>query len=470
MKTVKEILSEGYEHSLIKGDDIEGQYYQSKADTRRPAKFPPEKDIPNVLTLVRKAIRVFPDNQKIALYYSYALDKYLSVPYGPNNKAMGIHLNEAKKPEFEPGTEKELQDYYTSSIDPKNKKIKRSDIIGSMHPRDATKFKGGTRIKLAKILTSKDMSGPEMTGAVMGTLIAKGITTAGKAVSKIGSMMKKEEVSASERFKNNLKHIREQKELVDEGVGDYLDAGAEAIVPYYSAGKKLYKGDYKGAAKDALTDTALLAVGGAAGKLAYGGIKAARGLTKASRASKAATKAADAAGRDASAIAGKVKKTRVKSTPKPKKAPGSGPGLGTRLATSDLTTDQGSGSRSTSEPISSLFKQRQQERGFREAGRAEYMPSDDPGRELRTQREFGARKYTAVKESTNFDKIKTIAESKKTDVVSFNDITVTINNRIAKKIVTLYESLNEDNKQKIETLLNENVNSFRKVINFALRQ
>jgi hypothetical protein len=41
------------------------------------------KDPPNTLVLRRKSIRMFPDNTRIALYYSNTLDKYFSVPYGP---------------------------------------------------------------------------------------------------------------------------------------------------------------------------------------------------------------------------------------------------------------------------------------------------------------------------------------------------------------------------------------------------
>lgn len=41
------------------------------------------KDPPNVLVLRRKSIRLYPDNTRIALYYSNTLDKYFSVPYGP---------------------------------------------------------------------------------------------------------------------------------------------------------------------------------------------------------------------------------------------------------------------------------------------------------------------------------------------------------------------------------------------------
>jgi hypothetical protein len=43
-----------------------------------------ESDPPFVLVLKRKAIRLYPDKTKVALYYSQKLDKYFSVPYGPS--------------------------------------------------------------------------------------------------------------------------------------------------------------------------------------------------------------------------------------------------------------------------------------------------------------------------------------------------------------------------------------------------
>lgn len=44
--------------------------------------FPNEKQIPPVLIMKRKGIRIYPDNQKVALYYIQALDKYVTIPFG----------------------------------------------------------------------------------------------------------------------------------------------------------------------------------------------------------------------------------------------------------------------------------------------------------------------------------------------------------------------------------------------------
>ena len=66
--------------------------YLTKFDPRM-TKYPSESDIPPVLILKRKAIRVYPDNQKVALYYAQAIDKYVSIPYGNINTS----INEGKK-------------------------------------------------------------------------------------------------------------------------------------------------------------------------------------------------------------------------------------------------------------------------------------------------------------------------------------------------------------------------------------
>lgn len=91
MKTVKELMESTTQPSKT---------YLAKFDKRVPQQYPNQNQVPSVLMLKRKAIRVFPDNQKIALYYSEALDKYVSIPFGPEGKALGIHLSE-EAPNFD---------------------------------------------------------------------------------------------------------------------------------------------------------------------------------------------------------------------------------------------------------------------------------------------------------------------------------------------------------------------------------
>jgi hypothetical protein len=70
--------------------------FLSKADPRADKAMPKDKNIPSVIILKRKAIRVFPDNQKVVLYYSQALDKYVTIPFtGIQTSTHSLH--EAKK-------------------------------------------------------------------------------------------------------------------------------------------------------------------------------------------------------------------------------------------------------------------------------------------------------------------------------------------------------------------------------------
>ena len=55
---------------------------ETKADNVGSA-FPVMPEPPAVLVLKRKAVRLYPDGTRVALYWSDKLKKYFSVPYGP---------------------------------------------------------------------------------------------------------------------------------------------------------------------------------------------------------------------------------------------------------------------------------------------------------------------------------------------------------------------------------------------------
>ena len=71
--------------------------FLSKYDPRFGTAWPSERDMPTIIILKRKAVRVYPDNQKVGLYYSQYLDRYVSIPFGPG-KHVGIPtaINEEK--------------------------------------------------------------------------------------------------------------------------------------------------------------------------------------------------------------------------------------------------------------------------------------------------------------------------------------------------------------------------------------
>jgi hypothetical protein len=56
-----------------------------------------ESDPPFVLMLKRKAIRLYPDKTRVALYYNKSLDRYFTVPYGPKIIGSVLQAEETEK-------------------------------------------------------------------------------------------------------------------------------------------------------------------------------------------------------------------------------------------------------------------------------------------------------------------------------------------------------------------------------------
>ena len=97
LETINVVLSD---IDISEFDDVElldeaaKKDYLSKFDPRFKTRFPTDKEAPQIIILKRKAIRVFPDNAKVALYYAQGIDKYISIPFGE----IGVgSVNEAVK-------------------------------------------------------------------------------------------------------------------------------------------------------------------------------------------------------------------------------------------------------------------------------------------------------------------------------------------------------------------------------------
>lgn len=69
-------------------------------------------DPPNVLVMRRKSIRVFPNNQRVALYYVDKINKYVTVPY----TAMQWSATGVTEEEFQKGIIQQVEDA-TNKID-----------------------------------------------------------------------------------------------------------------------------------------------------------------------------------------------------------------------------------------------------------------------------------------------------------------------------------------------------------------
>jgi DNA-binding ferritin-like protein len=81
------------------------------------------------------------------------------------------------------------------------------------------------------------------------------------------------------------------------------------------------------------------------------------------------------------------------------------------------------------------------------------------------------RRYYQSMSESNFTTIKKMIRDNISEMnINIGEKPITINNTIANKIVSVHESLSKENKKKMEEMLNESVDSFKKIISFAIRQ
>jgi hypothetical protein len=78
--------------------------------------------------------------------------------------------------------------------------------------------------------------------------------------------------------------------------------------------------------------------------------------------------------------------------------------------------------------------------------------------------------YTQQNENVIQTMKKMVSEDITEMQLNIGESPVTINNTIAQKIISVHESLNGNNKKQMEKMLSESVESFKKIVNFAVRQ
>jgi hypothetical protein len=441
----------------------------SKFDPRYKAGWPTDKEMPSVLILKRKAIRVYPDNQKVALYYSQALDKYVTIPY--NDIQMG--LDEAKKNDKDDKIKRRVAGLKISGkrVEMRRKAIDTAHLLGKTgeYKNAFTRLKGiqsrgngkhdlaiglGTLIhdkirgavvrnklknRTKKVpAANKPVSAPapatqEQTKSK--TTVAPPKQREGKAlknrmnqiVNKNGpghefSQATLKKAATNETFQRNLQMIRESKQQVDEVfplIGAAVAGAARLAAPYV----------IRGAAGLARSGLGALKGAGKTGK----------GLSKGSRLARLAVKARRLA-RGAGAAAGALGVDGGKSN-----------------SSSDPSTKPTYNF--TKKPELSI-PTKADTNATRNARRQTY--SDKANSELAKSQ---------ANESNVLDTIKLIVENNISEqTVRFNENEISINNTVAKKLLNVYESVNKTNKKKMEQMLNENATSFNKVLTFAVRQ
>lgn len=394
MKTLKQ-LREEYNGKFMSQVEVLPEELVLESKDNEMASY---KDMPSLLIFRRLSFRLYPKKQVVALYYSKLLDKYLSIPFGPGGN---LNLSES---------------VISDTLD---------EACWNNYKQEGMKKKGN---KMVPNCVPVEEDGPVMSRYT--------------------------ERPTYESFKDKVEKLREER--MNEGLADVADTVADIAVPYYSAGKKLYKGDYKGAAKDAAVDTAMMAVGGPLTRVAAKGLKAGAGLVRkgiGKLAGKSAAKGVVA--RDASAIA------KSASKPKPSSPVKSGLAGAAGGIAADAAKDAMSGGSniSTDVAVKGLYRDTPH-------GKAYSSWQTASGKDPVYQSKL---KQAQLKENSISDIRNMVKEGIDNMDLSINGRTITLNTSMAKRILEVYDSVNIKNKKIVEGMLNEDLESFKKLINFSIR-
>jgi len=383
--------------------------YLSKLDPRFDKNYS-EKNIPTVLILKRKAVRVYPDFQKVALYYAQAIDKYVSIPFGEINVG---GLNEARSNTSSNNTTTSSSSSVTLST---GRRVsigrRRSNVsniramIKSKSPLNAYLYKLGLKHRRA-----------------IGKYLKENRDTS----------MPNHETNLREEYRLKLQQMRDSRKELDESVAGEIVKGVIKYGAKYAddAVKAVSKYGPKAA--------------GATKNLAKGSWNKAKGF-------------------------GKKVKDYIK-----KKVSGTGT---TAASLAAGAAGAASGFGSNGNDSGSNFR-RPAEQGYQfgklQPSTADSFVQKNPTNDAQAQRDYQAQKkanqamLNPVRESV-IVQMKNMIESGTPSIdVMYEDKSIMINNTVAKKIVNLYESVNETNKKKIKNMLDENASSFSKVLTFALR-
>jgi len=434
----------------------------------------------------RRAIRIFPDGQKVALYWADKINKFITVPF----ESIGIS-EETQLDEISVSTAQRVyaQRYAQPTDDEVEKEVRDSKAQRTLR-RIKSKYGKTAQVRAIAMgkKAEKEREAGEGTFSRISQAAGGGITgvTAG-AAGMLGVGINKLARSGARKvlFKRKL----EEKRSMQEGsAADAADIGAEILVPYYGAAKKLKSGDYKGAAVDAAIDTGLIGLGALTGGAGYIAGKAAKAGIKGA---KLATKTAKTGAKPASVVAKKETETSFQTAMKRtarsaaekaamrrqkidkllnKKGPsrkgrgkaaaaGAAAGAGAGGIASLMGGAPSAGSSSSPAPRTDFNRQKY------DVDRN--VSVNNPYSAYR-ERKFAQSAVAPVSENALFQKLKTISESNETYTHMFEDGSVYVTPTLANRLLETYSKLNMKNKVSIREMINKDKSSFIKVANFSV--
>jgi hypothetical protein len=400
------------------------------------------KSLPTVIVLRRKAVRIYPDQQKIGLYYAQSIDKYISIPFGMEDSNISA-LNEADifstKKIKTPGKPKPPKPPKPKPNYNDKEKVARYD--NSTLPKRHT-----------SVSSLKAHSRDDARGIVTGGEHGRAAHLGGYIGSKIQLRRKKREINnyLAQRASRNTRQVNELAQLLAPAL-----AGARAAGPAIGRAlgrvvrkpkpQKPVKTPTKPADVPATVPTPTTPVKPPA-PAPKPQPKKIESKPKAETKTKTDTNKKPDKNAKSDPKTGKESKTRKAVGALGAAAAGAAllPGGGV-TSTKDINTPKGELDVKTSK-----------------AQRFDTSTSRKK-QDIQLHRKFEKK----LSKQNMREQLESIVEEKE---FSTNNGKIIINKQIAEKILSLYESVNKDNKKKIESMLSESVESFKKIVEFAVRQ
>lgn len=432
-------------------------------------------DLPNIIVLRRRAVRVFPDGYKVVMYWADKINRYIPIPVDPSVITRGVDLNEATYDFLHKKYLGHIEKAYANDEDHPDsavhldkaerilKHVKKNfgnenrirlQALGKQTQKQAEQrrdYQAGLKMGGEKgiLSTAGKMLSSGQRGAALGTLVGGAIGAGARGIAKrlkeegiqtAHIKMKKMSVSPlrgvrktpesntmiREKFENNLNENRQQIDEVVPLVAAGLAAAGRVALPAAArlAGRylpKLMKGKKPPSSvtrAGRITDPARIEKR----KKALEKLTARRAAKRAEKASKISSAAASF-GDSGNAAAASVAPTTQHST--------------SRREVGRIEKSQ-------------------------DSSVANKLPGDFPTRATQD-----SQRLRSVYES-NIKVLKTIQEGTE-KTLSFNDGNqIPVNHLLATKIINIYESINKNNKELMVKMLDESLDSFKKVSNFVV--
>lgn len=433
-------------------------------------------DMPSILVLKRKAIRVYPGGQNVGLYYSQQLDRYVAVPFGERDRADGKSvLSMTEEMQLDEISNAKRFDTYAKRLaaaslsdDDEDREINRFKATKTMiqtmstkgpvtalkmqkharkmakeiHPHqvdfdDEDDVKPDKRYKFKKKDRGQEWNRLDRnargTGSFKGDLVANISSNHPHPIAKaIGSYFYRKRRPTTPPMPDHFKITEARAYGKLDGAMDAASFTPGPIGTAASIGSAVLsatRGDWGGAALDLAGAIPVAGYGAKAAKVA----KVAKGVSTVAKTGKGLSKGTRLA-------RGLAKARRLAR-------------LGRRLDFDRDDNNNGSGAAAPSGPSMDRSKY-SKEVGYGKESNLKINASNS----FRLERDRQASKQMAynpnIRESVEVDLDGNLFE---------------INSSVANKLVSVYQSLNEQNRQKMVDKMNESTESFNKVISFVVR-